>query len=54
MHKTILAAPLALPGDLPLEPWLDLIHIARVEIATVDPIFPVEHALAMKTTTVPC
>ena len=50
MRKTILTAPLAQPGDLPLETWLDLARIARVEVTSEDPSFPVEHALAMETT----
>lgn len=51
MRKTIPTAPPAQPGDLPLEPWLDLDRIARVEVTLEDPSFPVEHALAMETTT---
>jgi len=51
MRKTILPAPPSHPGSLHLEQWLDLTRLARVEVTSEDPSFPVEHALTLDTIT---
>ncbi len=53
MRKSILGPEPAstAPTDARNHAWLDLEHLARVEVTSEDELFPIEHALGLEVTT---
>jgi hypothetical protein len=45
MRKTLIAQPTIQPRSLPDQEWLDLEHLARVELTSEDPNAPIDSAL---------